>query len=53
MNLFTKIMITNDGALKRVHTEVSDITSSDVFEFKKIYISFFKDLATCKKDSRA
>ena len=35
MNLFTKIMstinknCTNDGPLKRVHTEVSDFTSSD------------------------
>ena len=35
MNLFYKIMsaitknCTNDGALKRVHTEVSDFTSSD------------------------
>ena len=40
---------TNDGTLKRVHTEVSDFTSSDEesmsSNFKKNKDSLFKDLA--------
>ena len=60
MNLFTKIMstinkkCTNDGSLKRVHTEVSDFTTSDEesmsLSFKKSD-SLLNDLAKVSRHS--